>query len=122
MRKGPKLLLPHQQKKSKEAEAPPQLETREQVQHSLDRDRALGIRALRRQEETKARRADFELTRDKLYLVVELITILILLIVSVASFLTGRSELALGTLGGGVGLSGLIAILHRPSKHDLPSY
>jgi hypothetical protein len=60
----------------------------------------LGIRALRRQEETKARRAEFEMTRDKLYLVLELITILILLIVFVASFLTGRSEMALGALGG----------------------
>jgi hypothetical protein len=121
------LLLPQPQKKTKEAEAAPTLETAEQVERSLREDRALGFRALRRQADNNARegeirneRAEFELVRDKLYLVLELIAMVIFLIVAGASLLAGGSRLALGALGG-AGLSGLIAVLHPPSKPDAPA-
>jgi hypothetical protein len=86
-------------------------------------DYALGVRARRKQEENKARegeikndQAQFALRREKVYLAVELIVVALLLVIAVASFIAGQHGIAGVALGGGVGLSGLVAVLHRPAK------
>lgn len=110
------MLLPSPRKRSDQLEAPLPLDTPEQVARSLERDQALRVRARRQREQTALERDRFELTRDKVYLAVELVVIMVLLVIAVASFLVGQREIAGVALGGGVGLSGLVAVLHRPTK------
>lgn len=110
------MLLPSPQRKSDQLEVRPQLETPEQIARSIERDQALSIQARRRREQTAAERDQFELTRDRIYLGVELVVIVLLLVIAVASLIAGQHGIAGVALGGGVGLSGLVAVLHRPAK------
>lgn len=115
------MLLPQSQRKTKQAGSPPPLETPEQISRSVERDEALIIQARCKREQIFADRDRFELVRDKIYLVVELAATTILLIIALASFIAGESKLAFSALGGGLGLTGLIATLHRPSKPSASS-
>jgi len=111
------LLLQRPAKKSNQVEdLPLQLETPEQIRLSVERDQALSIRAQRQREQTAVERDRFELSRDKIYLAVELVVIALLLVIAAISSIAGQREIAGVALGGGVGLSGLVAVLHRPGR------
>jgi hypothetical protein len=112
-----KLLLPQSDKKHRAAEPLPQLETPEQIRRSLQRDHALGVRARRIQEESRARaeelavdRARFALTREKVYFGLE---IFFLVLIVALLWLYGNTVLALLVLAGGAGFRGLAPIFHR---------
>jgi hypothetical protein len=103
------LRLPQSHRKPVQLEAPPLLETPEQVRRSIERDQALCIRAQREREKIAVERDRFELTRDRVYLGVELVLLVIVLLVAAGLWLTAHETAALyllgsGGIGGGVGL------------------
>ena len=95
---------------------------------ALNEEYLLGVRALRRQEENKVRegeiannRKQFELARDNIYLVFELIAVLALLAIAVILAVSGHGALSLIPLGGGVGFGGLVALLHQRTRTPSPT-
>lgn len=103
------MLLPQPHKRSVQVEASPQLETSEQIRLSVERDQALSVRARREREQTAVERDRFELTRDRVYLAVELTLLGIVLAVAAVLWLTAHEKAALCLLGsGGIGELGLL--------------
>jgi hypothetical protein len=95
---------------------------------ALNTEYLLGVRALRRQEENKVREGEiannrkrFELVRDAIYLVFELIAVLAMLAIAVILAVSGHGALSLIPLGGGVGFGGLVALLHQRPRTPPPS-
>lgn len=109
------MLLPSPRRKLDQLEAPPPLETPEQVARSIERDQAFSVRTRRQREQTALERDRFELTRDKIIFGSELIGAVIALIVLVV-LLAFNPELLPITLLSGGGLGGMGILLRKPSS------
>jgi hypothetical protein len=93
----------------------PSLASQEDVEASLERDRALTSRALRQREEIVNARQRFELRREKIYLGLELIVLAIAVLLAVVLWVRGKEAVSLVFLGGGASFGGLAALLHHRS-------
>jgi hypothetical protein len=96
-------------------EIPPELETAEQRQDSVERDLALAIRAARQREEVSVERDRFELTRDRVTFAFELALVLATLLVAVV-VIARNPELAPVFLLGGGGIGGALMRRQRKSQ------
>jgi hypothetical protein len=94
----------------------PQKRSREDVEASLELDRALISRALREREEIANARQQFELQREKVYLWLELVVISILVLLAVLLWIRGSGTLSLFLLGGGASFGGLTARRRRGAR------
>lgn len=103
------MLLPQTPWKSKQVERPPSLETPEECRRAEERDQALMERAKRREAETAADRARFELTRDKVIFGLEL-AVSGIMIVAAGLFLAFNPDLAPVMLLGGGGIGGVAKV------------
>jgi hypothetical protein len=106
------LLLPQPNRKSRQVETPPRLETPEQVRRSEERDQALARRAQREREEIAVDRARFELTRDKIVFGLEMVVATLVVVAGLVAALRDPGTLPLLLLGGG-GLGGVVAFFRR---------
>ena len=75
----------------------------EEIGRSIERDQALIVRTRRQREEIATDRDRFELTRDKIYLGVELISASVVLVSALSLCLVGHFFWGLTLLGGGGG-------------------
>ena len=111
--------LPHSAKKFKQVDIPPELDTAEQRQESVERDLALAMRAARQERENEVeagqiRNEDrrFELARKKVFFGAELVFTVAGIVALVACLIANPAPVPLGVSGGG-GFGGLILLLRR---------
>jgi len=89
------------------------LASQEDVDASLERDRALTSRALRQREEIANAHLRFRLWREKVYLGFEVLAFTLPFVLAAWLWLSGDETIAVVLLGGGAGFGGLAALLHR---------
>ena len=103
------MLLPQHRRKFTQ-DPPQELETPEQIQRSIERDRALIFKTRREREEIATDRVRFELNREKM-----LVGIAMAALIALAVVLILNPQLIPVTLLGSGGLKILADLLSRPS-------
>jgi hypothetical protein len=111
------MLLPQSPRKSKQVDLSPPLETPEECQRAEEQDEALTKRARRREAETAADRASFELTRDKLVFGIELALWLAVLLAAAVILALNPVLIPVALLSGG-GMGGVAIFRKRKPAQD----
>jgi hypothetical protein len=109
------LLLPQLHRRSGQVETAAPLETPEQVARSIERDRALSIRARREREQTSSERDRFELTRDKIVFGLQAGLAIVVLAAALIILVINPELIPVTVLGGGALNKVARVLCKRPS-------